>query len=56
MSKMTEEVILAIAKKLVGSTGEGFRFISQKDYKGYHVVWMKKGKPGLLIIMRLVKF
>ena len=45
MSKMTEEVILAIAKKFVGSTGEGSRFIPQKDYKGYHVVWEAPRPP-----------
>lgn len=39
MSKMTEEVILAIVKKFVVGT-EGFRFIPKKDYKGYHVVFV----------------
>lgn len=39
MSKMTEEVILAIVKKFVVHT-EGFEFIPQEDYKGYHVVFV----------------
>lgn len=39
MSKMTEEVILAIVKKFVVHT-EGFKFIPQEDYKGYHVVFV----------------
>lgn len=39
MSKMTEEVILAIVKKFVVGT-EGFKFIPQEDYKGYHVVFV----------------
>lgn len=39
MSKMTEEVILAIVKKFVVHT-EGFEFIPQEDYKGHHVVFV----------------
>ena len=42
---MTEEVILAIVKKFVVGTEGGFRFIPQKDYKGYHVVWEAPRPP-----------